>query len=99
MIKRLVMKLIGKNLAQKLNLRDEPETAPVPGQAVVSVPWYQSKAKIGFLIYIVAIALKFGPPAFGKPPIEIPKEALDLLEGLGLGVGGYGLRDAIKKAA
>lgn len=98
MLKKLLVKIVGKQLRDKWKL-DEPEKVPHAGEIVLSVPWYRSKAKIGFLLYLVAIALKYGPPAFGHPPVLLPPEALDLLQGLGLGVGGYGLRDALKEPA
>lgn len=95
MLKKLIMKFIGKEVAAKWNLKDE--TAPAPGQVMVSVPWYRSKAKIGFTLTIAATCLKYGPQLFGKPPVEIPQVVLSFLQELGVGVGGYGLRDAIKK--
>lgn len=97
MLKKLVMKVLGKKVSEKLNLKDEPATVPTPGQEVVSIPWYQSKAKIGFLVAIVATGLKYGPQLFNQPAIEIPEEILNLLREMGIAVGGYGLRDAIKK--
>lgn len=98
MIKKLLMKIVGSKLKETLKL-DQPVTMPAAGAELVSVPWYRSKAKLGFGLYLVVVVLEYGPPAFGKPAIHLPKEWLDLLEGLGLGLGGYGLRDAMKKPA
>lgn len=98
MLKKILLKLVGKKLQEKWNLQDS-EKAPVPGEVVVSVPWYRSKSKVGFILFLVATILKFGPPAFGHPSIEIPADVLDLLQQLGLGVGAYGIRDAMKEPA
>lgn len=95
MIKKLIIKIIGSKIAKEWKL-DQPEIVPAPGSVVESVPWYRSKSKMGFIVFIVASTLKYGPPAFGKPEINLPVEVIDFLQTLGLGVGGYGLRDALK---
>ncbi len=98
MLRKLFLKILGKNLKEKWALQED-QVVPTPGQPVISVPWYRSKAKMGFLFGMIATALKYGPPAFGHAPVDVPPELLDLLQQAGLIFGAYGLRDAIKSPA
>lgn len=96
MLKNLLIKIVGKELAKKWNLQNT-DIVPAPGATLISVPWYRSKSKVGFIVFMVITILKYGPPVFGHQAIDIPPQVLDFLQQLGLGLGAYGLRDALKQ--
>jgi len=92
MFKKLIARMIGKRIGAEL------EKAPAPGQPLTKTPWYKSKAKLGFILFITATIVEEGSKLWGHP-IRIPAEVFNMLEAAGLGLGGYGIRDAVKKPA
>lgn len=98
MLKKLLITIMGKTIARKLNIQDDltaDQTAPQPGQALISVPWYESRTKLTIVVGVVLAAVEqLSGPVFGHP-VVIPQEVYRLLEAVGL----YTLRDAIKKPA
>lgn len=57
----------------------------------ISKPWYTSKGKIAAIVTVLVGAIQPVSTAFGHP-IEVPDFIIQVLVGLGL----YGIRDAIK---
>ncbi len=55
-------------------------------------PWYKSKAKIAAVVTVIVGAIQPLSTAFGHP-IVIPNWVIEALIGLGI----YGVRDAISK--
>jgi len=96
MLKKLISTVLGKKLANLLKLKDDTqETAPVAGQPLTKVPWYESKTKLSVIVAVLLIAIeKLSGPVFNHP-VVIPNEVIRLLELIGL----YGLRDALKRPA
>lgn len=57
-------------------------------------PWYESKGKVGALIFIVTSLVEGISVLIGKP-VKIPPEVWDIIQAAGLGVSAWGIRDAI----
>ena len=81
-----IYKLAGKKIADKLGLQEE-----VMGEETTEKPWYKSKAKIAAIVTVIIGAVQPISAAFGHP-IQVPDFIIQLLIGLGI----YGVRDAIK---
>ena len=90
MFENLIARIIGRRIGAQL------EEAPAPGQPLTKTPWYKSKAKIGFILYIAATIIEQGSKLWGHE-VKIPPEVFNMLEAAGLGIGGYGIRDAMKR--
>ena len=58
---------------------------------VAPKPWYLSKAKLAAIVTVIVGAIQPISSAFGHP-IVVPQFVIELLIGLGV----YGIRDAIK---
>jgi len=75
--------IIGKKIARKLE--------GVMGEDIKQKPWYLSKAKIAAIVTVLVGAVEPISRAFGYP-VEIPSYVIEVLIGIGI----YGVRDAIK---
>lgn len=78
-----IERLIGKNIAQKLNLGDNMT------DAIDSKPWYKSKTVLSAIIGVLLAAVQPISTAVGHP-IVIPNWVFEILAGMGL----YSLRTA-----
>ncbi len=83
-----IYRLIGKKLAQKLNLGEDTMAV----ETNTPKPWYQSKAKVSAIIMAVVALIQPVSTAFGHP-YQVPLWVIEALTGLGI----YGVRDALNK--
>jgi len=81
MFEKLIAKIVGKKIIQKLNLYE--------GAAMPTKPWYQSKAVWSAVLMTIVGAVQPISTAFGHP-VTVPTWITDCLMGLGI----YGLRTA-----
>lgn len=79
-----VYRLAGRKLAKTMHLEDSMSET-------TATPWYKSKAKLAAIVTVIVGAIQPLSTAFGHP-IVVPDFIVQVLVGLGL----YGIRDAIK---
>lgn len=79
----------GKKIAVKLGITEDNMADTEQGTVKT---WYKSKAKIAAIVTAIVAAIQPISTAFGTP-IVVPQWVIELLIGLGI----YGVRDAINK--
>ena len=84
-------RIINKRVAKQAGI-DPTETT----EESMDKPWYKSKGKIGAIIAGLAFIVQTTLPAFGID-ITIPVWVYSLLQGFGISLSAYGIRDAINK--